>query len=157
MYLLFITVSLCLVYFVFCFLYPYFFRQPISPLKPRIFISLAIIIAVSVLVHLISFNITNQEISNRLLHGLGGGFLGYLICFLVVRDGKLNITKFQFFVFSFLLVTALGVGNEIIEFIIQNHLHLIFAPNINDTWLDLVSNTVGTLFGAVLFTPFIKR
>ena len=105
----------------------------------------------------ISFSIADPEWSNRLLHALGGGFVAFFVCFLVARDSQIDITRFQFFVFSFLLVTAFGVGNEILEFAIQHYLDLTFARDVADTWLDLVSNTVGVLVAAAIMVPFIHK
>jgi hypothetical protein len=104
------------------------------------------------------FRIQNYpEFSNRVLHAYGGGFMAFLVCFLVVRDSKLSLTKFQFFIFSFLIVAALGVANEILEFFLQNYAGMIFSSHINDTWYDLMSNTIGSLIATVCFVPCIKK
>ncbi len=55
-----------------------------------------------------------MELSNRVLHVFGGGFLAFLICFLAALDSRVRIRRFQFFLFSFLIVIALGVANEIL-------------------------------------------
>ena len=83
--------------------------------------------------------------------------MSFFICFRVVRDSRLLISKFQFFVFSVLVVTAMGVGNEIVEFVLQNYMPLVFSVDINDTWLDLISNGLGMLLGAALFTFLVYR
>jgi glycopeptide antibiotics resistance protein len=88
----------------------------------------------------------------------GGGFLSLLICFLATRNSKTSLSKFQFFIISSLIVSTMGVANEIIEFLLQNYTNLdfTFAQTINDTWLDLISNTIGALLGAILLTPFVR-
>ncbi|MBM3204789.1 hypothetical protein FJZ48_02295 [Candidatus Uhrbacteria bacterium] len=80
--------------------------------------------------------------------------MAYMVCFIAAKDSRVSISKFSFFVFSVLIVTGLGVANEIIEFIGQNYFHYLFAPHINDTWLDLISNTVGIAVGSACFVPF---
>ena len=99
----------------------------------------------------------NQELANRLLHALGGGALGTLTCYLATKDSKVNITTFQFFIFSFLLVTALGVGNELLEFFLQETTGEIFSNSNIDAWLDLASNTVGALLASAVFVPIFSK
>jgi hypothetical protein len=93
---------------------------------------------------------------NRVLHAVGGGSLAFFSCFLVARDGDFKINKFQFFFFSFLLVAFLGVLNEIFEFVGQHYFHILMTPSVEDTWLDLISNTWGTLLASVILVPFFK-
>lgn len=115
---------------------------------------IAVAMFVSIAALLLSLAIPDIALSNRFLHAFGGGFVPFLICFLAARDSKVKINKFQFLVFSFLIVTAFGVANEILEFFLQHYTYLIFAYTIDDTWLDLISNTVGAGFGAICFTIF---
>lgn len=79
-----------------------------------------------------------------------------IICFLVVRDSGLKIGRFQFFVFSAMIVTALGVGNEILEYYAQTYFGIIAAATVDDTWLDLISNTVGICAAALLLIPSFR-
>jgi hypothetical protein len=37
----------------------------------------------------------------------------------------------------------------------QTFFNVGFAGNVNDTWLDLLSNVVGALLSAACFVPFI--
>lgn len=73
-----------------------------------------------------------------------------------MKDSTLSISRFQFLTLSMLLVTAMGVGNEILEFFLQNYFYLISSQNPLDTWLDLISNTLGIITGALIFTPFLN-
>lgn len=157
MYLILISVSLCISYFVLFFIFPELFNQERRKIESSIFVSILLILLLSFLGYFITFNISDVELSNRFLHGFGGGFMAFLVCFFVVRDAKLKINKFQFFVLSILIVTSLGVANEILEFLLQNFAGFTIAVTINDTWLDLVSNTVGSLLAAVCFVPFVGR
>ena len=100
----------------------------------------------------VTYNIPNEFWANRFLHAFGGGFLLYMICYSVMKDHQLTIDHFRFFVFSFLVVTSLGVANEMMELFLQTTTHLVFADSVTDTWLDLLSNIVGITLGAVLLS-----
>ena len=155
--LLTITAGLCLCYPALFFILPIFFEKKMDSISRKAVPSILIILIVSFFIYYLNFIISNVDVANRVLHTFGGGFLAFLVCFLVVSDSKLKINKFQFFAFAFLLVTALGVTNEILEFILQNYTQMVMASNINDTWLDLISNTFGILIGGIIFLPFVNR
>ncbi len=141
------------VYLFLYFFLPVFFQQKTQPLAKRSADSIGLIVLLSLAIFVLTAAVQDQEISNRLLHIFGGGFLALTTCFLVVRDTKLKITKFQFFVISFLIVTALGVGNELLEFLLQSTTGTIFSPTPTDTWLDLLSNTIGALLASACLIP----
>jgi hypothetical protein len=155
MYLAFITFGLCIAYFFLEHLFNLFFERHLAHVSKRTIGSVITIILSSSVVYLITYLIPNADLSNRFLHMIGGGFLSVMVCFLVVKDSRIHISKFQFFIFSFFIVTALGVGNEIAEFFLQNYFGHIASTSINDTWLDLISNLMGILAGSICFTPFI--
>lgn len=160
MYLLALTIGLCFSYFILFFLFPYFFKGELPKITHHSLRSVAIIAGASVASFIISELIPDPELKNRVLHGLGGGFVAFMICFLAVKDSKVTITKFQFFILSVLIVTAMGVGNEILEFFVQQYvpsLHFVFSAGPLDTWLDLMSNTAGILVASACFVPFINR
>jgi len=157
MYLLIITAGLCLTYFVLYFLFSIFFKNSTTVLNSKAMVSVLYIVLGSFLSYVVSTNISNLQLANRVLHALGGGAVGMLICFLVVRDSKLKINRFQFFVFSFLIVMTLGIANETIEYFLQTYAHYIFAPTPTDTWLDLISNLTGALAAGVILTPFVNK
>lgn len=119
--------------------------------------SIIIFAIFSAIIFYLSFVIPNPIVANRLLHSIGGGFAGILVCFLSVKDYGLQMNRLQFFILSALTITALGVGNEIFECILQNYLGYISAETINDTWLDLISNTGGIILALAIFTPFIGK
>ena len=89
---------------------------------------------------LISGLIPNPDLSNRVLHTFGGGFLIVVVAFLAIKDSRIRITSFQFLVISVAIAAVFGVANEIVEFFLQNQFGFVFANSINDTWLDLVSS-----------------
>ncbi len=157
MYALFLIISFCVTYIILLFLFPAFFGHKREPMTKKSLLSLSCIILFSLISYKIAYSIENKEVGNRILHGLGGGVLALLVCFFVVKDSKIPITRFQFFFLGFLLVTALGVANEIMEFILQHYFNISFARTSTDTWLDLVSNTVGALVASSLVLPFIKK
>lgn len=157
MYLLFITFGMSCAYFILFFIFSLFFKNAFTPLPRRSIFSIACIVLFSLLTYMVTFSVPDLELSNRILHTFGGGFLAFMVCFLVAKDGKLPIGKFQFFLFSFMMVITLGVVNETMELFLQYNFGLPFARNVSDTWFDLLSNTVGALLASVCFVPFVKK
>jgi hypothetical protein len=155
MYLFIITIGLCFSYlFLHQILAMFFSGSNLKFGKETIF-SIILIGFSSLLGYFLISNISNVDIWNRLLHAFGGGFLAFMVCFLVVKNNDFKINKWQFFILSTLIVTALGVANEILEFILQYYFNIISAESINDTWLDLISNSVGIAIAGIIFTPFV--
>lgn len=155
MYLLTVAICLCIAYLFFLFIFPIFFKEKGHPIELHIWRSVAIIFVCSLIGYGIALSIPNPDLGNRFLHTFGGGFMAFFTCFLVVKDRRLQINRLQFFIFSFLVVIALGVANEILECILQNSGIIVAATSLNDTWFDLISNTVGALIASVVFVPFI--
>lgn len=166
MYLIAITLCLCIGYFVLMQAFRLFFQGKIENVSKgdqrsvslpstsaSTGISIAIIVILSFIGYYIAFSIPDFEWSNRFLHAFGGGFMAFLVCYLAARNSGVPMNKFQFFVLSALTVIALGVANEIMEFIMQNYAGMNFTTTINDTWLDLISNTIGLLVAAIILTP----
>jgi hypothetical protein len=156
-YLFSITAGMCISYFALHWVFATFFKSRLLPTQsPFSLMSLGIIVLLSLASYALAGWVSNPELSNRLLHMLGGGFLAMATCFLVVRDSQFIVSRTQFLLLSFLVVMALGVGNEIVEFVLQNYFYWKFAQTVNDTWLDLISNLLGALAGGVVFTPWVK-
>lgn len=151
-----LPVIFCLTYIVMLFLFGKFFEQKVK-LSKRSIIYIILVFLLSLVSFQITYSIHDIEIGNRVLHFLGGGVLASFLCFLVVIDGKIKISPFQFFVFSFLVVLSLGVFNEILEFFLERYFHAVFAINPRDTWLDLLSNTLGAFVGGVIFTTILIK
>lgn len=156
MYLLMIAGAMCIAYAALFALFPLFFRQPMTPPRLQSVLSVGAIAGASLLVIWVSHRIPDAEWGNRVLHTFGGGFVGVLACVLAARDSRVQITRLQFFVFATLIVLALGVGNELIEFTLQSTTRMVFADSVNDTWLDLTSNTVGAVIGQIVLLPFVR-
>jgi hypothetical protein len=155
MYLVSILIGMCLVYWLLLFLFPLFFSST-TPSRAVSLSSMIYIILSGGLAFALSFSVAGAELSNRIMHVFGGGFLGFFTCFLAAKDSRIRTGKLQFFIFSFLIVTALGVANEIIEFVLQTYWHLDFAESVDDTWLDLISNCGGILIASICTVPFVK-
>lgn len=77
--------------------------------------------------------------------------------FLSLRDAKVNVSFWKSAILVFLLTTTFGVFNEILEFIGQKYTTIVFANSIEDTWLDLTSNTIGILIGIFISLLFINK
>lgn len=157
MYLLLATAGICVSYLFLYFFSPLFFERPVSRPRGRMLGSLFLLSLLSVGIFFATDAVGDLELGNRLLHLFGGGFLAVCMCWLVVRDADLPMTPLQFVVLAGLTATALGVCNEILEYFLQHYSSLSFAKTADDTWLDLISNLVGTVLGAVCFAPFIKK
>lgn len=156
MYLSIVTIGFCLSYFFLTIFFSLFFKRTSKPSLTKVIFSVFLIGLLSFIVNFI-FNIPDVELANRLLHALGGGFLAFFVCFLVVKNNHFNLNKIQFFFLSTLIVIALSVVNEIAEFFLQNYFNQIMASNINDTWLDLISNSIGLIVAAIILVPFIEK
>lgn len=157
MYLLFLIISYCFAYFVLLWLYTYFFKNEWPAISRNAARSVCIIGVTVFITITLSLSIPDTQLSNRTLHALGGGFCAVLLCFLVAEDVGYSTTRFQFIVWSALIVTALGTVNELLEFFLQTTTQLTFASTINDTWLDLLSNTIGMMVGVSIFAPLVKK
>jgi hypothetical protein len=158
MYLLTISLGLCVAYFVVFWLFSVFFTGVrINLTSTRTLLSLAIIFAWSCIVYAVTFLMTDLELGNRVLHLFGGGVMGVIICFLAARDGRFVISRLQFFIMSLLLVTAMGVFNEHVEYFLQTYVRFLFYSNPRDTWLDLLSNTGGILLANMALLPFLRN
>jgi len=146
-----------LIYIALYFFFPHFFSQRAAKLNKQQLFSIPILIFLSLLMWQVSVSMANQELANRLLHAVGGGVLASLACFLAAKDSRVKITKPQFFILTILIVTALGVANELAEFFLQLTTGEVFAPTIVDTWLDLLSNTLGVLAATMALTLLLNN
>jgi hypothetical protein len=144
-------------YIVLLWLFARFFNHPRPKFGVHTFRSILTILASFLFFFSVSLLVPNEEWGNRILHALAGGFTATLMCYVAARDSCVRVTRFQFLVFSLLVVTALGVANEVAEFFGQRYTYLAFAPHINDTWLDLISNTIGIFLGLSCLVPWWRK
>ncbi len=157
LYLLLLIVLFCVAYIVLFRAFPAFFGAPKPRMSAQSVRSIIYLVIASALAFAISYAIPDQDLGNRFLHAVGGGFLAFFTCFLAGRDSKTLIHNSRFIILSLLIVTALGVGNELLEFFLQSTTGIIFSPSATDTWLDLTSNTVGALIAAACLVPLVGR
>lgn len=145
-----------LAYFVSSILFSYFFLNRFPKFSHQAIRSLLILCAVAAVIFVVSFSIPNPELGNRLLHGAGGGFLATFLCLRIFNDLHIKPRLFQFLLFTALAVAAMGVANEVMEYFLQEYSFLIFSNNMNDTWLDLLCNSIGTAVGLIVCAPFVR-
>jgi hypothetical protein len=141
-----------IVYFVLFYSLPVFWNQPRHALPKRWWHTVLFFVGAILAILLITELIIRGEIGNRLQHTIGGGILAFYLYYCAMRDTHIKVTPLQFFVFGFLIVIALGVANELMEFFMQSfHIH-ISAITITDTWIDLTSNTIGAALAGAWLT-----
>lgn len=157
MYLLGLSFVYCIAYLILFFGIPFFFTNSLPKIYRYSMVSIVWILVFYFAVLVLSSVLLDPELANRILHTLGGGSLIVFVCFLAIKDSKTKINRFQFFTIAISVATLFGVANEIFEFILQNHFGFIFANSINDTWLDLISNTIGAILASVCLIPFLKK
>ena len=148
---------MCCAYVFMFFVFPVFFNSPVQRLGGASVKSIFFVIGLAITTFALSEMVPDKELGNRVEHTFSGGFAGFLICFLAAKDCGVKITKLRFFFYSFLIVLAWGVANEICEFFVQTNLGIIFSPNVNDTWWDLTSNTAGILIAVAVLMPLTNR
>lgn len=148
-YFLFLTTSITLSYFVIPFIISHLLNIKLDynlrNNKLKILRSLTLITTFSIVTFLISGFFFDKELGNRFLHSIGGGFVMVLVIFFSIKDFNIKINRIQYLIISLLIVTFLGVINELTEYIFQLQFNLIFNNNIYDTWLDLGSNLIGSI------------
>ena len=157
MYLIALGVGLCLSYILLSYGLPWFFEGRRGRLGEAAARSVVVIAFVAFAAFFVSFQISDEQLANRMLHALGGGFVGFLVCILATRDNHLGIGRTRVFIASMLIVTGMGVANELIEFFLDTYTSLLFSASRTDTWFDLASNLTGALIAAPLFLPLVPR
>ncbi len=161
MFLFLMTFGLVLLYVLLYFGLSIFFSQRVPSHKNLSSVSMLTVGVLSLAVVVITFLIPNEWWGNRFEHSVGGGVVASLAFFLAVRDSRLVIHWLQYVVLSVLIVTFMGVVNELAELAGQTLYPstLVFSKTIDDTWLDLLSNAVGSMsaFVFVVFTAKTNR
>ena len=144
-------------YFFLFYTLPIFFRQTRPAIGRRAILSASFIFLLALVAYAIALNVPDPDIGNLILHMFGGGFLASVLCYLAVRDTAIALTRFQFFVITFLIVVALGVANEHLEFVVQSFTRFTYADTVQDTWIDLLNNSLGAFLGASLLVWRIHK
>ncbi|MDP3956140.1 MAG: hypothetical protein Q8Q18_02765 [bacterium] len=156
-YLLVIALGLCAMYTLCLVIVPVFFKEAHSAKDSFSLRSVAVILATYTMVVYVVFAQRDVEWGNRLLHTFGGGLCAYLAYALAVRDAKMSQSRWRLVFFGVLVITSLGVINELAEFALSYVVDYEFARNIFDTWFDLTSNTIGLSIGALIMLPVMKK
>lgn len=158
MYHALLVLGLCAAYPALAYGFAWFFEGRCAKLDPwRAASSITIIAIVATAANLVSLQVPDWQLANRVLHTFAGGFATYLVCALAARDIGLSIGRLRFFITATVVATTVGVANEHVELVLQSFAHLRFAATISDTWLDLASNTAGIILATALFTPLAPR
>lgn len=124
---------------------------------PRVSIhSLVSIFILSLALSSFSMVFPEWEFGNRLQHALGGGALVVFLLYRALRDTHIALRPLQFIVLGVLVASTLGVGYELLEFLGEVSTPLSFQTNSYDTWLDLLSNTVGALGAASILAYLLS-
>lgn len=137
-------------------LLPLLHDRPIPRLRWASVVSVVGIALLIQVVFIVTSQMTDRELGNRLLHMIGGGVLGFVLYARVVSDAHIPLNRLQFFVYGFLIISTLGVLNEHLEFFLQATGLRVFMWSMTDTWRDLASNSLGAVVVGLPLT-FIHR
>lgn len=95
---------------------------------------------------------------NFVQHALGGGVAVGFVSIYLIQSLKENFPLLGKFpvqiIFVYALVCMFGVGNEILEFVLDLFDVGIFSADRYDTWFDLVANTSGAATIFILYKIF---
>lgn len=154
-YLMVAALGLGLAYFPVSFILARLFASNKTHSWKKLMFSFVIIMVSSLLISAISLTVPHG-LDNRFLHAFGGGFMAVLVCFISFKNHDFKMSRFQFAIMAILLGMAFGTANEMFEFFLQSNFGLVANASLNDTWLDLASNTVGMFIALPLLLPFVR-
>lgn len=156
MFFLFLLICYIISYFLFTYFFQIFFNWKISKTNFSL-MDIFIFSFVFILIIYFSNNIVWWEFWNRIQHAFWWWFTIVMILFFSLKASLIKVNKIQFFFLSFLIASTFWVFNEMIEFLGQNYWKILFAPDINDIWLDLYANEFGIFLWSFLFSFFINK
>jgi hypothetical protein len=157
MYLIGLSIAYCIAYLALFFGISFFFNNRFSRLGIRSVRSIVLIVLLYFGALVASGLVSDPDWSNRILHTFGGGFLIVVAAAMAAVDSGIKLKAFQFIVVALSVGALFGVVNEIVEYILQTHFGFVFTSSVSDTWLDLISNTIGSALAGVLLAPFVKK
>lgn len=150
-----------LIWMIFSYFFLSFFLQIFSEwsLKKASFSFLHVIIFVvfAFLSLELSLLIAHTWIANRFLHAVTGAFTMCIVFYFSFLASNIRLSRLQFFVICVLVVSFAGILNELLESYLQLTYWMQFSKDNLDTWFDLWSNTVWSIFGAIFFSTFIRK
>lgn len=92
--------------------------------------------------------LTMREV-NFIQHAVGGGVAVGFVAIYFIKNFRERFSVFNNILFQLLfvyaLVSMLGVGNELLEFLLDYLDIGIFSADRYDTWFDLLANSTGAL------------
>lgn len=156
MFFLFLLICYIISYFLFTYFFQIFFNWKISKTNFSV-LDIFIFSFVFILIIYFSNNIVWWEFWNRIQHAFWWWFTIVMILFFSLKASLIKVNKIQFFFLSFFIASTFWVFNEMIEFLGQNYWKILFAPDINDIWLDLYANEFGIFLWSFLFSFFINK
>lgn len=148
------AVLFALVYGALLYITPYLLERGVRAGSIR---SLLCIVALSLIFSSFSMLFPEWSFGNRLQHALGGGALMVFVVYRVLVDTQIRIRPLQFVVLSVLIATSAGVAYELLEFLGEMLTQMSFQSGTYDTWLDLLSNSVGALLAASIAAYAVHR
>lgn len=158
MYLLALLPGYFVAYIIFSYIFQYIFDGKFGKISHSFFVYFSIFLVYFCSLILAFCLPVDVEMSNRIQHALGGGFTIVIVSYFAWKNihSKNNLWIFVFPIMAILIGTLAGVLNEILEFFGQNYFGIEFALDINDTWLDLIANSIGILLGAIICTMLLQ-
>lgn len=158
MFLFLVVFGLVGLYVFLFFALPSFFSQNVLSWKQLSSGSMLLVGILSLTITVLTACFPSEWWGNRFEHAVGGGVVCSLVFLLAIRDSKTMLSQYRYIVMSVLVVTFFGVCNELVELVGQAMYPstLIFSATVYDTWLDLLSNMVGTA-SAAIFVFFLEE
>jgi len=135
-----ITACLGLLPYVFNRLLHIYLKRPFSPSAFTVIVPIICAILYPIARFLPEPNITSDSITLA-QHFVGGGFISALYYIYFIRELKVRLPIFVYFLVLYAFVSMMGVTNELLEFT-ATRLHL-YSLDGTDTWWDLLANTLG--------------
>ena len=152
------TIGLFITYIMMRLFLPRFFNiSREAHIDKRSFGSVLLIVSASAIGYALNEVIPDPWWANRVLHLTGGGVTVTLTCFLATRESVPHVSRLRFLAITTVVVSVLGVANEMAEFGLQHLTSMIYAPDLEDTWWDLASNTAGMFLSLPVFFYLQKK
>jgi uncharacterized membrane protein YjdF len=94
--------------------------------------------------------------------GLAFGILGFIILYVIYKTGKIKTSPKMVAMFTFTFALAIGALWEIVEFTIDSTLgpvsnKVLMQGSLVDTMTDLIVDSIGGLFAAIMGYLYLKR
>ena len=111
---------------------------------------IATVIATGAILATNSHSLTNRNV-NFIEHFAGGGVPSALMYLYLCRSFRLRFNWLQSLAGLFFFVSATGVLNELLEFVLDQTTSGVYSSDRWDTWYDLLANSLGALLGWLIW------